>query len=85
MRLSQYKKLRKKYRIVLWDLMPYDFDKGFGTARSLLVLKKKIRPGSIIVLHDNPTSCANSILDEFIIYAFDSGYRFLPSITPQTP
>ena len=40
-RLSQYNKLREKYRIVFWDLMPYDFDKGFGTERYPSCSKEK--------------------------------------------
>jgi peptidoglycan/xylan/chitin deacetylase (PgdA/CDA1 family) len=76
MKIGQYKKLRKKYKIVLWDVMPYDFDKNFISERSLRVLKKKIRPGSIIVLHDKPSSGANKIVGEFINYAISSGYRF---------
>ena len=69
MKIGQYRKLKEKYRIVLWDIMPYDFDKNFGSERSLQVLKKKIRPGSIIVLHDKASSTANKIISEFINYA----------------
>jgi peptidoglycan-N-acetylglucosamine deacetylase len=76
MKIGQYKRLKEKYKIVLWDLMPYDFDRNFGSEKSLQILKNKIRPGSIIVLHDKPSSVANTILSEFITYAISSGYRF---------
>jgi peptidoglycan/xylan/chitin deacetylase (PgdA/CDA1 family) len=76
MKIGQYRRLKEKYKIVLWDIMPYDFDKNFSSEKSLQVLKKKIRPGSIIVLHDTPSSTANSIISEFITYAVNSGYRF---------
>ena len=76
MKIDQYRKLKEKYKIVLWDIMPYDFDKNFGSEKSLEILKKKIRPGSIIVLHDTPASSANKIIGEFITYALSSGYRF---------
>ena len=76
MKIGQYRKLKEKYKIVLWDIMPYDFDKKFGKEKSLQVLKKKIRPGSIIVLHDTPSSTANSIIGEFVAYATECGYRF---------
>jgi peptidoglycan/xylan/chitin deacetylase (PgdA/CDA1 family) len=66
-----------KFRIVFWDLMAYDFDAGFGAARSLSVLKRKIRKGSVIVLHDKIQSSANSILPEFIESALSNGYRFV--------
>jgi peptidoglycan-N-acetylglucosamine deacetylase len=83
MRINQYRKLRETYKIVLWDIMPYDFDTSFGSANSLRVLKNKIRPGSIIVLHDTPDSGANNILDEFLTFAIRSDYRFeLPNFCP---
>jgi peptidoglycan/xylan/chitin deacetylase (PgdA/CDA1 family) len=76
LRLKQYIMLKKRFRIVFWDLMAYDFDSSFGSEKSLNLLKRKIRPGSIIVLHDTATSCANQILEEFIKYAFSEGYKF---------
>ena len=76
MKIGQYRKLKEKFRIVLWDIMPYDFDENFGRERSLQLLKKKIRPGSIIALHDTPASMANKIIGEFITYAINCGYRF---------
>jgi peptidoglycan/xylan/chitin deacetylase (PgdA/CDA1 family) len=76
-RLSfKQKKLLKSFRIVYWDLMAYDFDSTFGSKRSLETLKRKIRPGSIIVLHDTAASCAKTILEEFINFALGVGYRF---------
>lgn len=76
MKIGQYRKLKGTYKIVMWDIMPYDFDKDFSTDKSLEVLKKKIRPGSVIVLHDKPGSMANEIIREFIPYAISMGYRF---------
>lgn len=70
------RKLLKSYKIVLWDLMPYDFDPSFGRENCLRVLKNKIRPGSIIVLHDKVSSCANAILEDFIMFALREGYQF---------
>lgn len=76
LRFAQYRKLKRNYKIVFWDLMPYDFDISFGSENSLRILKSKIRPGSIIVLHDTPNSNANKILDEFITFSLKEGYRF---------
>jgi peptidoglycan/xylan/chitin deacetylase (PgdA/CDA1 family) len=73
--LRQYRQL-KPFKIVFWDIMAYDFDSSFGSTRSLEILKRKIRPGSIIVLHDTQASCAKEILEEFIKYALREGYRF---------
>jgi peptidoglycan/xylan/chitin deacetylase (PgdA/CDA1 family) len=70
------RKLLKSFRIVFWDIMAFDFDSSFGSKRSLEILKRKIRPGSIIVLHDTAASCAKEILEEFVKYALSEGYRF---------
>ena len=74
--MKQYRQLKNQYRIIFWDIMPYDFDGNFGSKRSLQILKKKIRPGSVIVLHDTPSSSANTVIGEFLTYAVSSGYRF---------
>ncbi len=57
--------------------MPYDFDKKMGKDKMLMMLKKKIRSGSIIVLHDTIGSAALSILNDFIDYAANGGYKFV--------
>ncbi|HEX2921299.1 MAG TPA: polysaccharide deacetylase family protein [Bacteroidales bacterium] len=75
--LTQYRTLKKKYRIVFWDIMPYDFDKSFGPANCLRILKKKTRNGSVIVMHDKPGSLVFDILNDYINYANDLGFEFI--------
>lgn len=72
----QYFKIKDHYKIVFWDIMPYDFDSLFGGRRSLQVLNRMIRPGSVIVLHDRPGSCVLSFIEDFIQSAATLGYRF---------
>lgn len=74
--LSQYRELIKSYRIFLWDIMPFDFDRKFGSERSLSVLRKLLRPGSVIVLHDTEKSTAPEFLEDFILFASAEGYSF---------
>ena len=76
LRLNQYYKLKERYKIVFWDIMPYDFDSKFGSQNSLWILKKKIRPGSIIVLHDNRNGISPEILEDFILFSLNAGYQF---------
>jgi peptidoglycan/xylan/chitin deacetylase (PgdA/CDA1 family) len=76
-RFCQFRRLRKKFRIVFWDLMPYDFDIRFGAERSLAVLNKKVRPGSIIVLHDTPRSTMKYFLKDFIEISIRKGYKYV--------
>ena len=72
----QFAKLRNQYKIVFWDIIPYDFDRGFGSKKSLRVLDRLIRPGSVIVLHDRQGSNSVSMLEEFIISAQARGFSF---------
>ena len=72
----QYRILKRRFLIVFWDIMAYDFDSSFGPENSLNILKTKIRPGSIIVLHDTPESTVRLFLDEFLTFAAGEGYRF---------
>lgn len=60
----------------MWDLMPYDFDKKFGSKRSVEILKKKLRPGSVIVLHDSPEGTTLDFIKDFLSFALAEGYRF---------
>ncbi len=84
LRLSQYHILKKTYDIVFWDLMPYDFDLSTGKERSLGILKKKLRKGSVIVLHDKVASSALSFLEEFLDFCEKEGYRFvIPAFSKQ--
>jgi len=74
---SQYRMLRKKFRIIMWDLMVYDFDSEFASARSLETLSKMIRPGTVVALHDKAAATASDFLEEFITYSLSAGYRFV--------
>jgi peptidoglycan-N-acetylglucosamine deacetylase len=76
LRLRQYRLLKRRFKIVFWDLMPYDFDLSFGRDKVLRTLKIKIRPGSIIVLHDTSGSLANEVLTEFLSFALSKRYVF---------
>jgi len=75
-RPRQYRELSRSYGIVFWDLMPWDFDGRLEGAEVLDILKRKIRPGSVIVLHDTASSSILSFLDEFIRFTVSEGYRF---------
>ena len=78
LRLRQYKILERSMRIIFWDIMPYDFDLKLTPESSLAILRRNIRPGSIIVLHDTATSHSLSFLENFISSSLESGYTFAP-------
>lgn len=77
----QYLHLSKKYKIVMWDLISYDFDKELVPEKVLSIIIRKSRRGSIIVMHDKPSACAVTILEETIKTLIDKGFCFsLPKV-----
>jgi peptidoglycan/xylan/chitin deacetylase (PgdA/CDA1 family) len=52
--LRQYWYLKKRYRIIMWSLMPGDFDKRSDDEDLVLKINKLLRKGDILVLHDRP-------------------------------
>jgi peptidoglycan-N-acetylglucosamine deacetylase len=52
--LSQAKKLRQlAYKIIMWDIISYDFDKTITKEKCLENVLKNVQPGSVIVFHDS--------------------------------
>ncbi len=76
LRVRQYRILERTMQVVFWDVMPYDFDAGITANESYNILMKRIRPGSVIVLHDKPASTALEYLDRFLGKAIAEGYSF---------
>lgn len=50
---SQYKHLKDKYRIVMWDVLTLDYNLQVSKKRVLNTAIKHAGPGSIIVFHDS--------------------------------
>lgn len=75
--LSQFRRLSKTYTIVFWDLMPHDYDNRVTSVKILTILRRKIRNGSVIVLHDRKGSSVLTFLDDFIHEARGMGYAFM--------
>lgn len=50
---SQYKRLKKEYKIVMWDLLSYDYDTDLSAEQCFDIVKRNSRSGSIIVFHDS--------------------------------
>jgi len=73
-----YFKLRKRFKIVMWDVMAYDFDSEISPKQCAQIVKKKARDGSIIVFHDNEKSIDNClrVLPELFEYFAGKGYQF---------
>ncbi len=50
---SQYRILKDDYRIIMWDVLTYDFDLNMPKGRVLKVALKHTEEGSIVVFHDS--------------------------------
>jgi peptidoglycan/xylan/chitin deacetylase (PgdA/CDA1 family) len=53
MRPKQRKALQRKYKIILWDVLTYDFDKTVSAEYCLRLALDNSREGSIVVFHDS--------------------------------
>ena len=57
---SQSKILRKLgYRIIMWDIISYDFDATISKEQCLENVLKNVKSGSIIVFHDSKKAFSN--------------------------
>lgn len=74
--ISQFRSIAGNYRVVFWDLMPHDYDNRLTSVKILTILRRKIRNGSVIVLHDKKSSSVLTFLDDFINEARSMGYSF---------
>lgn len=77
-RLSQFFKLRKQYKIVLWDVVTRDYSKRQTPEQVLDNVKKYVRDGSIVVFHDSIKAEKNMkyALPLAIEWMLEQGYVF---------
>ncbi len=75
---SQYRLLKKKYRIVMWDVLSRDFDRRISATEVSDNVTDFVRSGSIIVFHDSLKAEKNmkEALPEVIRSLKKQDYRF---------
>jgi peptidoglycan/xylan/chitin deacetylase (PgdA/CDA1 family) len=75
---SQYHFLKKKFRIIMWDLISCDYDVRIKPERVLKNITDFVRPGSVITFHDSIKAQRNLIatLEPAIQWMKEQGYRF---------
>lgn len=68
----------KDTRIVMWDLLSGDFDTRLSGEQCFAICKDRIRPGSVIVMHDSQKAYARMrvALPLLIDHALSEGYTF---------
>ena len=50
---KQIKAIAPHYKIIMWDVLSYDFDKKVTQEKCLQNVLENVRPGSVIVFHDS--------------------------------
>jgi peptidoglycan-N-acetylglucosamine deacetylase len=67
-----------EYRIIMWDVLSRDYDKGLSPEKCLRNTIAATRPGSIIVFHDSLKAEKNLVytLPRFIDHFAGLGYAF---------
>ena len=78
MKLSQYRFLNKKYKVVLWDVIPGDYKKSITVAKLISNVVDNVSNGSVVVLHDNE-KCAAVMLTALPVILNNltsQGYQF---------
>ena len=75
---KQYAELKKRYKIIMWDLVTRDYNRKFNGEQILQKVKKYVRNGSIITFHDSLKSEENIIyaLPKAIEWLMEQGYEF---------
>ena len=77
---QQIKKLKNQYKIILWSLLPGDFDKNTSKEKCLRRSIKNTTKGTIIVFHDNLKTIDKIIytLPKYLEHFSKSGFIFEP-------
>lgn len=67
-----------KYRIVMWDVLTFDYDRTLSPYNCLKGSLHAARPGSIVVFHDSLKAEQNLryVLPRFIEYFAEKGFSF---------
>ena len=78
---TQITLLKEKYKIILWDVLSYDFNQKISPKRVQENIIKNTTSGSIIVMHNNPVSFNNIqlVLEKSIKKLKAKGYNFSTS------
>ena len=78
LKLSQVAALKKEYKIILWDVLSRDWEKHRSAASCFERIKRKAKPGSIIVFHDSIKAKDRMLpaLEQTLQYFSAAGFRF---------
>jgi len=75
---NQIRKIKKKYKIILWDILTMDFSKNYSPKKIEKNILNNVKKVSIIVFHNNLVSKKNvtGSLENIIIKLKERGFSF---------
>lgn len=78
LKFSQLSEIQKKYKVILWDVLSFDFDKNVSTETCYNNVKHFTRAGSVVVFHDNVKAEKNMLysLTQTLVYYSQLGFNF---------
>jgi peptidoglycan-N-acetylglucosamine deacetylase len=78
MKISQMKRVRTEYSIIMWDVLSGDFDRSISKEKCLKNVLDHGRNGSIIVFHDSLKAADKlyHVLPKTIEYFSEKGFKF---------
>ncbi|GAB4408806.1 MAG: polysaccharide deacetylase family protein [Microscillaceae bacterium] len=76
--LAQQKALQNQYRLIMWDVLSYDFDARLPPDECWFYSQRNTQPGSIVVFHDNrkAESSLRYALPRFLAHFSARGFQF---------
>ena len=75
---AQVNALKKKFTLVMWDVLSADFDQQKTPEQCLMHVNENCRPGSIVVFHDSIKAERNMLyaLEGSLAHFSEQGYIF---------
>lgn len=75
---NQARTIAKRFQIVMWSWLSYDFDKSVSVADILQKADKQIQKGDVLVLHDNPKIAERQreLLPQLLHLLQQKGFQF---------
>ena len=79
MRIPQTLLLRRKYRVIMWDVVTRDYSPHMTPEGVLQVVKRYTRNGSVIVFHDSLKAERNMrvAMPQAVEWLLEQGYAFM--------
>ncbi|MBT5698660.1 MAG: hypothetical protein HOJ12_01580 [Flavobacteriales bacterium] len=74
----QIRNIKEKYKIIMWDVLSYDFTENISEKQLTKNILRNTESGSIIVFHDNKKSekILKENLEEILKTLLERGFKF---------